>query len=165
MSEAFIGDIRLVGFDFAPRGWALCNGQTLPIAQNQALFSLLGTIYGGDGRTTFMLPDLRARIPLHNSGQYQQGAKGGEAAHTLTLNELPAHTHTVMGLSVAGTAIEPGNQQLAVSAQAAYGSTLDLGMNPVAARSAGNSQPHNNIPPFLGLNFIICLAGIFPTRG
>jgi microcystin-dependent protein len=164
MSEAFVGDIKVVAFGFAPRGWALCNGQLLPISQNQPLFSLLGTMYGGDGRTTFGLPDLRARIPLHNGGQYQQGQQGGEATHTLNLNEIPAHTHSVIGVSSAGTVSQPSAQLLAGAAQASYGNTLDLGMNPVAARPAGNSQPHPNMPPFLGLNFIICLSGIFPSR-
>jgi microcystin-dependent protein len=165
MSEAFIGDIKVVSFNFAPRNWAMCNGQLLPINQYQPLFSLLGTMYGGDGRTTFALPDLRGRIPLHNGGQYEQGKPGGEAAHTLNLNEMPAHTHTVLGLSAAGSASLPANQLLATAPQASYGTTLDLGMNPVAARPAGGSQPHPNMPPFLGMVFIICLFGIFPSRG
>lgn len=164
MSQAFIGDIKVVAFGFAPKGWALCNGQLLPISQYQPLFSLLGTMYGGDGRTTFALPDLRARIPLHNGSGYSQGQQGGEATHTLNVNELPAHTHSAIGVSDAGTVSLPSAQLLAGAPQASYGNTLDLVMNPVAARPAGNSQPHPNMPPFLGLNFIICLSGIFPSR-
>jgi microcystin-dependent protein len=164
MSEAFIGDIKLVSFAFAPRDWALCDGQLLPIGQYQPLFSLLGTTYGGDGRTNFALPDLRARIPLHAGGQYVQGQPGGEATHTLTVNEIPAHTHAVTGDSTTGKASLPSGALLAGSAKVAYGPHTDLGMNPLAALPAGASQPHNNMPPYLVLNFIICLFGIFPAR-
>jgi microcystin-dependent protein len=164
MSDAYIGDIKVVAFGFAPRGWALCNGQLLPIAQYQALFSLLGTMYGGDGKTTFALPDLRSRIPLHTGNGYNQGQPGGEVGHTLTVNELPLHNHTAIGDSTAGKASQPGGELAAGSVQAAYGTSADLTMNPAAARPAGNAQPHPNLPPYLVLNFIICLNGIFPTR-
>jgi microcystin-dependent protein len=164
MSEAYMGDIKVVAFNFAPRGWALCNGQTLAINQYQALFSLLGTIYGGNGTTTFALPNLQARIPLHAGGQYAQGQPGGEATHTLLLTEIPAHTHTVIGDSTAAKVSQPAGELLASAAQASYGSGATLGMNPLAARPAGNSQPHPNMPPYLVLNFIICLVGIFPSR-
>jgi len=164
MSQAYIGDIKLVSFGFPPRGWATCSGQLLPINQYQAVFSLLGTTYGGNGTTNFALPDLRARIPLHAGGQFEQGQQGGEATHTLTVSEIPAHTHAAIGVSTAGTVSQPSGQLLAGSVQAAYGTGADLGMSPLAARPAGNSQPHPNMPPFLGMNFIICLSGIFPPR-
>jgi microcystin-dependent protein len=164
MSQAYIGDIKVVSFNFAPRNWALCNGQLLPINQYQAVFSLLGTMYGGNGTTNFALPNLQARIPLHTSGQYAQGSAGGEAAHTLTLNELPLHTHSVLGDSTAGKASLPSGEYLAGSTTVAYGPDVSLGMNPLSARPAGNSQPHNNLAPYLVLNFIICLVGIFPSR-
>ena len=164
MSDQFVGEIRSVGFNFAPLGWALCNGQLLPIAGYQPLFSVLGTIYGGNGQTNFALPDLRARIPLHAGGQYVQGQPGGEATHTLTVNEIPAHTHAVTGDSTTGKASLPSGALLAGSAKVAYGPHTDLGMNPLAALPAGASQPHNNMPPYLVLNFIICLFGIFPAR-
>jgi microcystin-dependent protein len=164
MSEAYLGDIKLVAFSFAPRGWQQCNGQLLPINQYQALFSLLGTTYGGNGSTTFALPDLRGRIPLHAGPGYDQGTPGGEAAHTLTVSEIPAHSHSVVANSVTGTLSTPANNLLAGAAQASYGTTLDLGMSPAAARPAGGSQPHPNMPPFLGMNYIICLSGIFPPR-
>jgi microcystin-dependent protein len=164
MSQAFMGDIKVVSFNFAPKGWALCNGQLMSIAQYQALFSLLGTIYGGDGRSTFALPNLQARIPLHAGGQYGQGQSGGEASHTLLLTEIPAHTHTVIGDNAAAKVSQPAGELLASATQATYGPSANLGMNPLAARPAGNSQPHPNMPPYLVLNFIICLVGIFPSR-
>ena len=164
MSQAFTGDIKLVAFGFAPRGWALCNGQLLPISQNQALFSLLSTTYGGDGNTTFGLPDLRARIPLHAGSGYNLGQPGGEVTHTLAVSEVPLHTHTAIGDSTAGKVSLPSGELLAGSAQAAYGTSADVGMSAAAARPAGNSQPHPNLPPFLVVNFIICLSGIVPTH-
>lgn len=164
MSEAFIGDIKVVSFGFAPKGWALCNGQLLSISQYQPLFSLIGASYGGDGRSTFALPDLRSRIPLHAGNGYSQGQQGGEVSHTLNSVEIPPHTHTVIGDSTAGKASVPGGALAAGSVQAAYGTAGDLQMNPAAARPAGNSQPHPNLPPFLVLNFIICLVGLFPPR-
>jgi microcystin-dependent protein len=169
VSDAFIGDIKLTAFGFAPKGWALCNGQLLAISQNQALFSLLGAAYGGNGVTTFALPDLRARVPLHAGatagGNYDIGQQGGEAGHTLTVSEIPVHTHPVRADASPGTVSVPGGALLAGSAQAAYGASADTAMNPLAAGPAGESQPHPNLPPFLVLNFIICLNGIYPPRG
>jgi microcystin-dependent protein len=164
MPDAYLGDIKLVGFGFAPRGWALCNGQLLPVRQYTALFSLLGTTYGGDGQNTFALPNLQGRIPLHAGGQYGPGQQGGEAGHTLTTGEMPAHTHSVQGTAATGTLSTPTGALLAGSVQAAYGSKLDTEMNPLAVSSVGGSQPHPNMPPFLVVNFIICLSGIYPSR-
>jgi microcystin-dependent protein len=164
MSDPFLGDIKVVAFGFAPRGWAPCNGQLLPIQQYTALFSLLGTSYGGNGQTNFALPNLQGRVPLHAGDVYTPGAQGGEARHTLTVAEVPAHTHPVQGDGVPGTLPSPSGTVLAGSAKAAYGSTFDTTMNPLAAGTAGNSQPHQNMPPFLVMNFIICLSGIFPVR-
>jgi microcystin-dependent protein len=164
MSDAYLGDIKLVAFSFAPRGWAQCNGQLLPIAQNQALFSLLGTTYGGDGQRTFALPDLRGRIALHPGPQYSAGAQGGEVNHTLTTAEIPVHPHTAQGNTAAATMSSPTGQVLAGSAASAYGSTPDTPMNALAVSTTGSSQPHPNMPPFLVLNYIICLAGLYPSR-
>jgi microcystin-dependent protein len=164
MSDAYLGDIKLVAFGFTPRGWAPCNGQLLPIAQNQPLFSLLGTTYGGDGQRTFALPDLRGRIALHPGPQYRAGAQGGEVNHTLSAAEIPVHPHTVQSSTATATLSSPAGQVLAGSAQAAYGTTSDTPMNPQAVSSTGGSQPHPNMPPFLVLNYIICLAGLYPSR-
>lgn len=165
MSEPFIAEIKIVSFNFAPRGYALCNGQLLPINQNQALFSLLGTTYGGDGRVNFGLPNLQGRVPFHIGNGFAQGQAGGEAAHTLTVSELPAHTHTLQANNTAATTGLPGTNALAQSNTPVYGPAA----NPVtlAAPSLGNSggsQPHLNLQPYLVLNFVIALQGIFPSR-
>ena len=166
MSEQYLGEIRIVPFNFAPRGWAACNGQLLPINQNQALFSLLGTTYGGDGRTTFALPDLRGRMPLHFNAQLPLGAQGGEAAHTLLASEMPSHRHALTASSNAPDEPAPGNDFWPTGNGAlAYSSASDgstLNSNTLGA--AGGSQPHNNMAPFLVVNFVIATAGIFPTR-
>lgn len=164
MANAFIGDIKLVAFNFAPWNWALCNGQILAIAQNQPLFSLLGTTYGGDGTSVFALPDLRGRVPLHMGDGYSPGQQAGEAAHTLVLGEIPSHAHSVLGDTTAAANSSPSNAMLAQSVNAAYGPGLDLVMNPAAAGQSGNSEPHPNMPPYLAMNYIICLVGAFPAR-
>jgi microcystin-dependent protein len=164
MADAFLGDIKLVAFSFAPKNWALCNGQLMSVNQNQALFALLGTTYGGNGTTNFALPNLQARIPLSMGNGYGPGAEGGEAAHTLLVGEIPAHTHTVNGDSTAATTSAPSLAVLAQSKNTSYGPGVDLPMNPATALTAGKSLAHLNMPPFLTLNFIICLAGIFPSR-
>jgi microcystin-dependent protein len=155
----------LVPYNFAPRGWALCNGQILPIAQNTALFSLLGTSYGGNGQTTFALPDLRGRVPV-SAGQgpglssYDLGQLGGQEAITLLTTEMPFHTHTIGGTNSASASSRPANN---VNAQGgAYSSTSDVTMKPTGG--AGGSQPHSNIQPYLVLNWCIALEGIFPSR-
>jgi microcystin-dependent protein len=166
MAEPFLAEIRLVSFNIPPKGWALCNGQLLPINQNQALFSLLGTTYGGDGRTTFALPNLQGRVPVETGGAFALGQSGGEAAHVLTVAELPAHSHTVSAASGPGTAQSPqGNFWASVERFYAFSNaTPDTTLNPGSIAPAGANESHNNMPPFLVLNFVIALQGIFPSR-
>lgn len=168
MAEPFLSEIRIVSFGFAPRGWALCNGQLLPINQNQALFSLLGTTFGGDGRVTFALPDYRGRTPVHAGGGYVLGQRGGEAAHTLTSAEMPAHNHTAVSRDFA-TATAPVSNVLGAKAGRfgtnVYTPASNLTpLHPGSVDSAGGSQAHNNMQPFLTLSFVIALQGIYPSR-
>lgn len=163
MAEPFLSEIRMFSFVFAPKGWALCNGQLLPINQNQALFSLLGTTFGGDGRVNFALPDFRSRVPIHEGDGHSLGEGGGEMTHTLTRAELPSHTHTFSGSSTDGDTSIPGNALLAPFNNG-YGEPMSL--TAIAADSVGNtgnSQAHGNMQPFLTLNFCIALQGIFPS--
>lgn len=177
MTDPFIGEITLFAGNYAPRGWAFCQGQLLSIAQNTALFSILGTTYGGDGQTTFALPDLRGRAPI-GPGQgpglppYYLGELGGEPTHTLIYPEMPAHSHAAQasGVAAGGTSASPGGGTWASStardslySNAAPDSPMAAGNITVGA--AGNSQPHNNMPPYLGVNYIIALEGIYPSRG
>lgn len=165
MSEPFLGEIRRVAFAFPPRGWALCNGQLMAINQNQALFSLLGTVYGGDGITTFALPDLRGRTPLHPGPEFTQGEQGGEQFHTLSQSELPSHTHGAQGSSAPATAASPAGAYWAATEQAGYSTDGGgVAMNAAAVANVGGSQAHENRSPFLVVNFIIALTGIFPSR-
>jgi microcystin-dependent protein len=167
MSEPFIGEIKLVAFGFPPKGWALCNGQLLPINQNQALFSLLGTMYGGNGTTTFALPDLRGRVPLHTGPVLTQGQVLGEASHTLTLTELPAHLHPVTATSAGATTEAPSvDVTLATSAGSpAYAPAQNLvAMDAGAFTTVGGNQPHENRQPYLVMFMCIALVGIFPSR-
>jgi len=167
MSEPFLAEIRIVGFSFPPRGWALCDGQLLPINQNQSLFSLLGTIYGGDGRTTFALPDLRGRAPVHVASDHPQGQQSGEEGHTLTAAEMPAHDHEVFASSdTASTPIPAADKVLADSAPSesyhATSSTVSMRAGTIAAM--GGDQAHENMQPWLALNFCIALQGTYPSR-
>ena len=167
MAEPFLSEIRIMSFDFPPKGWALCDGQLLPINQNQALFSLLGTTYGGDGRVNFALPDLRSRVPIHMGSGHTLGEKGGEQAHTLSIAELPTHTHVVNATSIPATANLPANTLLPAQSTAAslYGAASNLqAMAPNAIANVGGSQSHLNMQPFLVLNFCIALQGIFPSQ-
>lgn len=165
MSEPFIGEVKVISFNFAPKGWAFCNGQVLPINQNQALFSLLGTTYGGNGQTTFALPNLQGRMPLHVGNGFNQGQSAGETAHTLTVAEMPAHTHSGSGNTAANAAAVANNFWAANSLSSyATGASPNTTMHPSAIGNAGGSQPHDNMPPYLVLNFIIALQGIFPSR-
>ena len=165
MAEPFLSEIRIMSFQFAPRGWALCNGQLLPINQNQALFSLLGTTFGGDGRVNFALPDLRARAPIHVGSDHTLGERGGEQAHTLSIAELPTHTHVANASSNAATTDTPGpGVVLANAGLDVYRAPTALAaMEPGIVANVGGSQAHLNMQPFLTLNFCIALQGIFPS--
>ncbi len=166
MAEPFLGEIRIFSFNFAPRQWAFCNGQLLPINQNQALFSLLGTTYGGDGRVNFALPDLRSRVPIHVGSGHTLGNRGGEQAHTLNLAELPVHTHLAQATSATGdTPVAPGNL-LADSPSQLYAAASSPGLtslSPSSVTNVGGSQAHLNMQPFLTLSICIALSGIFPS--
>lgn len=164
MAEPFLSEIRIMSFVFAPKGWALCNGQLLPINQNQGLFSLLGTTFGGDGRVNFALPDLRGRVPIHVGSGHTLGERGGEPAHTLSIAELPTHTHVLNGTSASGDKVTPTGNLLANNLNFGYHSPSNLGaMNPGSITSVGGSQAHLNMQPFLTLSFCIALQGIFPS--
>lgn len=167
MAEPFLTEIRIMSFGYAPRGWALCNGQILSINQNQAVFALLGTTYGGNGQTTFALPNLQGRVPIHVGSGHTLGEGGGEQAHTLSISELPQHTHAANATSVAATAGAPSNTLMLSQAQGAnlYGAAANLQpMAPNATTPLGGSQTHQNMQPFLTLSFCIALQGIFPSR-
>ena len=164
MSEPFLGEIRMTSWGFAAKGWALCNGQILSIAQNQALFSLLGTMYGGNGTTTFALPDLRGRVPNH-IGKNVQGTLAGEEGHTLTINELSMHSHGVIGSqATAATSSPEGAFWAAQTGQSPYNDTADQKMWDGAIGMTGGSQPHLNMQPYLTISFMIALVGIYPSR-
>ena len=163
MAEPFLSEIRIMSFVFAPKGWALCNGQLLPINQNQALFSLLGTTFGGDGRVNFALPDLRGRTPIHVGSGHTLGEKGGEQAHTLSISELPTHTHVLSGINVNASTNSPTNNSLANTTAVYHAATSLISLNPGSVTNVGGSQPHLNMQPFLTLSFCIALQGIFPS--
>jgi microcystin-dependent protein len=166
MAEPFLSEIRIMSFNFPPKGWAFCNGQLLPINQNQALFSLLGTTYGGDGRVNFALPDLQGRVPIHMSQGHTLGERGGEQAHTVNISEMPLHTHLVNATSSTGTLNNASNNVLGVSQAPVYvgsgGSITSL--VPETITPTGGSQAHLNMQPFLVINFSIALQGIFPSQ-
>jgi microcystin-dependent protein len=166
MAEPFLSEIRIMSFGFAPKGWALCNGQLLPINQNQALFSLLGTTYGGDGRVNFALPNLQSRAPMHMGSGHTLGERGGEQAHTLTISELPTHIHVAQGSTNPAVNSPANSPVLGTSApQQAYGGPSALvAMNAAVIGNTGGSQAHLNMQPFLVLTFCIALQGIFPSQ-
>jgi microcystin-dependent protein len=167
MAEPFLSEIRIMSFNFAPKGWALCNGQLMPINQNQALFSLLGTTFGGDGRVNFALPDVRGRTPIHVGSGHTLGERGGEQAHTLSIAEIPTHTHTVNATTIPATTNSPGPTVLTAQSTSAnlYASAAQnlVPMSPQMVANVGGSQAHLNMEPFLTLNFCIALQGIFPS--
>jgi microcystin-dependent protein len=163
MAEPFLSEIRIMSFVFAPKGWALCNGQLLPINQNQALFSLLGTTFGGDGRVNFALPDVQGRTPIHVGSGHTLGERGGEQAHTLTQAEIPEHVHTAQGSGQNSTQFSPVGAFNA-SVSGLYGPAANLTtLGPTTVLNVGGSQAHLNMQPFLTLGFCIALQGIFPS--
>jgi microcystin-dependent protein len=169
MSTPFLTEIRICSFNFAPKGWALCNGQTLPINQNQAIFALLGTTYGGNGQTTFALPNMQGSVAIANGSGFTLGQRGGEENHTLTVSEMPAHTHIVSATTTNADKTSPVNTHPAATSPnqiySAGGAGMQaVAMNPAMVLGFGSSQPHQNMMPFLVLNFIIALEGIFPAR-
>lgn len=164
MSEPFLGEIKVISWNFPPKGWAFCNGSLLPINQNQALFSILGTTYGGDGRQTFGLPNLQGRTPFHVGNGIVLGELGGETTHTLNISELPAHTHVPAGSTNSPTIKSPSGAIWATNASTSpYSNTGGSSMDPSGISVIGGSQPHENMSPYLVLNFIIALQGIFPS--
>jgi len=164
MAEPFLSEIRIMSFVFAPKGWALCNGQLLPINQNQALFSLLGTTFGGDGRVNFALPDLRGRVPIHVGSGHTLGERGGEQAHTLSISEIPTHVHVLQGSGNTGSSQSAANNVLGVVPGRAYTDPSALvALNASTITNVGGSQAHLNMQPFLTLSFCIALQGIFPS--
>jgi len=166
MAEPFLSEIRIMSFVFAPKGWALCDGQLLPINQNQGLFSLLGTTFGGDGRVNFGLPDLRAKTPIHVGSGHTLGEKGGEPAHTLSIAELPTHTHVANAVAKPATDTTPMSTMLLAesTSQSLYTGPANLiAMSPSTLANVGGSQAHLNMQPFLTLSFCIALQGIFPS--
>lgn len=166
MATPFLSEIKIFSFDYAPKGWALCNGQTLPINQNQALFSLLGTTYGGNGVQTFQLPDLRGRTSIHpDNSSFILGQKAGEENHTLIQGEIPPHTHQLNASSNNANQAAPAGNLLAKSGSLAmYANTQDGTTSAALIGNSGGSQPHTNLQPYLVLNFCIALTGIFPSR-
>jgi len=167
VSSPFIGEIRMFGGNFAPQGWAFCDGSLLPISENDALFNLIGTTYGGDGQSTFALPNLSSSVPVHVGPGFALGQAGGEETVTLTTNQIPAHSHVPQASSNPGTQSGPANGLWAASSPSLneYSAAAPgLAMNPVTVGQAGGSQPHDNMLPFLGVNFILSLFGIFPSQ-
>jgi len=171
MSEAYVGEIRAFAGNYAPRDWAMCDGTLLNISENEMLYSLIGTTYGGDGQTTFALPDLRGRVPLHTGTNtttgtaYPLAQKAGTETVTLTLPQLPAHTHAVQAQSTGGTTNNPANTVWAGSTVSQYSTNAtNSTMNPAAIGIAGGNQPHDNMMPYLPVSFIICLYGLYPTQ-
>lgn len=166
MGTPFLAEIKIISWNFPPKGWAFCNGQFLPINQNQALFSLLGTMYGGNGQTTFALPDFRGRVPVHVGSGFIQGQAGGQEFHTLTSSEMPAHNHFVQVQPQNANTGVPTNNFLAGIPTFAYTDNIAglTTLTPGSITNVGGSQPHENRQPFLVLNFIIALQGVFPSR-
>jgi microcystin-dependent protein len=166
MAEPFLAEVRMMSFGFPPQGWASCTGQLLPINQNQALFSLLGTTFGGDGRVNFGLPDLQGRTPMHMGNSHTLGERGGEQAHTLSISEIPTHVHSASASNNPGTDVIPANDLLGNSApNSVFGPVQDLvALRAGTVANVGGSQAHLNMQPFLTINFCIALSGIFPSQ-
>lgn len=168
MAQPYIGEIRMFAGNFAPAGWAFCDGQLMPISENDALFVVIGTMYGGDGQETFALPDLRSRVPVHQGNGYQMAQTGGVEQVTLSVNQIPVHTHAATCSSGGtNTSANPLNALWNVSDVTQYATSAvppNAKMSAAALSSAGGSQPHDNMLPYLGINFILSLFGLFPTQ-
>jgi len=166
MAQPYVGEIRMFGGNFAPAGWMLCDGQLLPISENETLFNLIGTTYGGDGQSTFALPDLRGRLPIHQGNSFQLAETGGAEEVTLTVQQIPVHSHPLTGSTGNGTQANPAGNLLASSTviKPYTAETADAAMAPNAINPVGGSQPHTNFQPYLCINFIISLFGIFPHQ-
>jgi microcystin-dependent protein len=163
MAEPFTSEIRMMSFSYAPRGWALCNGQLLPINQNQALFSLIGTTFGGNGQTNFALPDLRGKTPIHVGQGHTWGEKGGEQAHTLTISEMPTHPHVLNATSANANNVQLTDNFFASALNVYRGADQLTTLLPATISNTGGSQAHQNMQPFLTISFCIALQGIFPS--
>jgi microcystin-dependent protein len=165
MGTPFLSEIKIISWNFPPKGWAFCNGQFLPINQNQALFSLLGTTYGGNGQTTFALPDLRGRTPIHIGQGFVQGERGGETSHTLIMSEMPQHTHFAGCNDGTADQTDPAGNVWSNGGDNVYSTSApNASMNASQVSLVGGSQPHENMSPYLVLNFIIALQGVFPSQ-
>jgi microcystin-dependent protein len=165
MADPFLSEIKIFSFNFPPKGWALCNGQFLPINQNQALFALLGTTYGGNGQTTFALPNLRGQVPIHMGNGHQLGEKAGSTSVTVNIQQLPTHLHALNATNADQNRVAPPNLNFLGPVNDLYGAPGSLAtLNPSSVTSVGGSQPHNNMMPYLTLNFCIALQGIFPSQ-
>ena len=165
MSQPFVGEIRMFPGNFAPVGWAFCNGALIAISQNDALFNLIGTTYGGDGQTTFALPDLRSRVPIHQGTSFPLGQRSGAETVTLTVAQIPSHTHAPQAVVPSGSQAGPGGAAWAQSALDQFSTNApSTAMAPQALSQSGGSQPHDNMVPYLAINFILSLFGIFPTQ-
>lgn len=167
MATPFLSEIKIMSFGFPPKGWALANGQLLPINQNQPLFALLGTTYGGNGQTTFALPNFQGKIPIHFGGGHTLGETGGEQSHSINLNELPQHTHGLQA-AISGTATSSANNNLPGNSSPSNAYTNQeanqVALNPSSVTSIGGSQPHLNMQPYLTVSFCIALQGVFPSQ-
>jgi microcystin-dependent protein len=166
MGTPFMSEVKIITWNFPPKGWAFCNGQQLPINQNQALFSLMGTMYGGNGQTTFALPDLRGRVPIHIGGSFNvEGQAGGQSSHTLTMSEMTGHFHTANSTNDNGSTGVPTGALLARATNFIYETPVNFtALNAAAVSSVGGSQAHSNMQPYLVLNYVIALVGVFPSR-
>jgi microcystin-dependent protein len=166
MAQPYVGEIRMFGGNFNPAGWMFCDGALLPISENETLFQLIGTTYGGDGQSTFGLPDLRGRIPIHQGNGFILAENGGVETVTLTVQQIPAHSHPLLGSTATAATQDPASQVPATSVAQSYFNLADNpnNMSPLSIGPVGGSQPHNNFQPYLGINFIISLFGIFPSQ-